>query len=250
MARKHYQNPPITEAVIDLQTSLPETTTVSDIEPLCKSERDSYPTREQISTTHGEFQVKFLPDRSPEGNSSITTDPLGFRLWSTDKKQVFQARLDGFSFSRLAPYSCWEEFVEEALRLWGKYLTHMEPNVLRRVAVRYINRIEIPTPILDFESYFRTFATLSPEINKEIRGAFIRLQIPYENPDALLNLTFATIDQDRPDRLPILLDIDLFQSGSFNPDHDSVLKQLELLHNCENDIFEACITDQTRELFG
>lgn len=250
MARRHYQNPPITEAVIDLQTIPPDNIEVADLEPFCAAERDRYPHSEQLATMHAEFQAKIEADRLPEASAKVVeSSAIGYRQWSPDRLQVFQARLNGFAFSRLAPYANWEEFATEALRLWEAYCSCAGPQEVHRIAVRYINRIELPTPVADFEAYFRTFAQVSAELSQGLSAAFIRLQIPYDDPAALLNLTIATINQECPDRLPILLDIDLVQTGTFDVDVESLATQLELLHKRENDIFEACITDTTRRLF-
>lgn len=44
--------------------------------------------------------------------------PDGFLLSSSDKLRIVQARLDGFTFSRLAPYETWERLRDEAKSAW------------------------------------------------------------------------------------------------------------------------------------
>ena len=43
----------------------------------------------------------------------------GYVFTSADGKQVVQYRLDGFTFSRLRPYTRWEEVFAEAQKVMG-----------------------------------------------------------------------------------------------------------------------------------
>ena len=52
------------------------------------------------------------------------------------EKQLVQARANGFTAHRLAPYEGWETFRHEARRLWDVYRQTVRPKVAR-VAVRY-----------------------------------------------------------------------------------------------------------------
>jgi hypothetical protein len=74
--------------------------------------------------------------------------PIGWRFVSPDKLHVFQARLNGFTFSRLPPYVDWESFRTEARRLWDLYRAVANPIAPTRIAVRYINRLDLPLPIV------------------------------------------------------------------------------------------------------
>ena len=49
--------------------------------------------------------------------AGLRQEQNGYIFASSDERQIFQARLDGFSFSRLAPYDRWETFRDEARRL-------------------------------------------------------------------------------------------------------------------------------------
>ena len=55
-----------------------------------------------------------------------------------------QFRVDGFTFSKMVPYTSWEEVFAEALRLWRVYVQVASPRQVARIAVRYINRMRVP----------------------------------------------------------------------------------------------------------
>ena len=50
----------------------------------------------------------------------------------------------GFTFSKLRPYSDWENVLAEAQRLWTHYTTVAPIEFAHRLAVRYINNFSIP----------------------------------------------------------------------------------------------------------
>jgi uncharacterized protein (TIGR04255 family) len=106
---------------------------------------------------------------------------VGYDFPSGDGKQIFQARLDGFAFSRLAPYDCWESFRDEGRRLWEIYRTVAQPEVVTRIGVRYINRLDLPLQNLDFKHYLRTVPEVSPDLPQGLSGYFMQLRIPLED---------------------------------------------------------------------
>src|SRR5258708_35248458 len=59
---------------------------------------------------------------------------------------VAQFRIDGFTFSKLEPYTTWEEVFAEASRLWQLYVAKAQPPEVIRVAVGCINRLRVPGP--------------------------------------------------------------------------------------------------------
>ena len=67
---------------------------------------------------------------------------LGYRYKT--ETEIAQFRVDGFTFSKIAPYTTWGEVSSEALRLWKVYVEVAKPRQVSRVAVRYINRMRLP----------------------------------------------------------------------------------------------------------
>ena len=55
------------------------------------------------------------------------------------------------------------------------------PNRLKRLALRYINRIEIPLPIRDFKDYLLTIPEIAPGLPQALSNFIMRLVIP--NPE-------------------------------------------------------------------
>lgn len=241
--QRHYANAPITEALIDLRVELPTHITIADLEKLQVGEEESYPTKQDLNLVTGRMKV------GPQVSASATTKPVGYLFKSGDERQIFQGRFDGFTMSRLAPYGCWDTFRDEARRLWNVYRAAVTPQRVVRVAVRYTNRIDIPLPLRDFKDYLRTVPEVSPDLPQGLAGYFMRLDIPLEDIKSRCLLNEAIIEPAAPNVVSVVVDIDVFRTEDLPTQDDAIWRFIEELRVKKNSVFEACITDQARELF-
>lgn len=243
-SKLYYSRSPLTEAVIDIRVALPDTITLERLAQIRAGQEDSYPTRHNAIFVQGQLSVD--PDVSPATGSRTHT---GYRFVSQDERQVIQARLDGFTFSRLAPYESWESFRDEGQRWWLRYRELTQPKTIQRVAVRYINRLDLPLPLNDFKDYLRTVPEVSPDMPQGLDGYFMQLRLPQPDLKATLLLNEALIPPPpTPQTVSVLLDIDLFREVDPLQDEMELWAYFEQLRLRKNDIFEACITDAMREL--
>lgn len=240
-----YSHLPLTEAIIDLRAALPQNVTLETLANLQTGQESEYPTRQDRIRTHGQ-----ITHQSENLSFSGDREHIGYVFISKDNRQVIQARLDGFTFSRLAPYESWDSFRAEARRWWDIYRTNTHPDTITRVAVRYINRFDLPLPLNDFKDYLRTSPEVSPDLPQELSGYFMQLHIPQEDLDATLTLNEAIVPPSGPNVVSVLLDIDLFSTKNLPDTEENLWALFEQLRHRKNQIFEACITDKTRELIS
>ena len=113
---RHLENAPIHEAVIDFRVKLPESFKLQQLEPLQKELASDYPDSKTITKTGWMFGV----EQNVPMSKIVTEGISGYRLFSSDEKSVVQFRNDGFTFSRLKPYTEWETIFTEAKQLWAK----------------------------------------------------------------------------------------------------------------------------------
>jgi uncharacterized protein (TIGR04255 family) len=244
---KYYSKAPITEALIDLRVVPLGENSLKAIKDLQLRLLEDYPDCEDMIFAQGHLQI------GTNVTATATQSPLGCRFVSSDKKKVFQARLDGFTLSQLEPYENWEALRNEAKRLWELYVEVAQPKSVERVAVRYINRLDLPldsSHSLDFKDYLRTVPAISDGIDQGLSGYFMQLQIPQNDLDAMLLLNEAIIPPSQDGIVSVLLDIDLSHVASFAVDNDNYWKILDDFRLRKNKIFEACITDKLRELLA
>jgi uncharacterized protein (TIGR04255 family) len=243
-----YSKAPITEALLDIRVELPPSFEFSKLGNLYKAVNSDYPRFENTLA----IENNLLTGQSI--THQTTTTFTGFRFWHKHQKQVIQAQLDGFTFSRLTPYEGWEAFSKEAKRLWEIYCEVTEPQHITRIALRYINRFDFPLPMQDFSDYLRTTPNVPSDLTDGISDYLMQLRIPEpELPDhgssGWLSLTEAILPSEGdPSTVSVILDIELSYETDLNRKTKDCWELFEKMHNRKNEVFEACITDKTREL--
>ena len=239
-----YENAPITEALIDIRVELPASVTPSKLESMHSQVNDRYPGKGSRVYMEGEFSA------GQQVGAVAKQKLMGFGFNSEDGRQLCQARLDGFTFSRLKPYGTWLELRTEARRLWDIYRSITKPTKINRIAVRYVNQIDIPIANIDYKDYFRTTPEVSPDLPQGLSGFFMQLQFPQPDFGGMLILNQTAIAPATPDSHSVILDLDVFKQESADISDADVWNLLEILRQRKNDFFEGCITDRTRQLFG
>ena len=239
--RRKYRKPPITEAVIDIRVRGDQAIPVTSLEQIGHLEKERYPTRLEGVQIVQEFE--FEPSKEARKTSRT---PIGFIFKSPDEKQVFQAQVHGFVFSRLRPYDTWETFSREARRLWDEYRDIAKPTAVERLAVRYINRFDFPLPVKSLADYLTVTPEVPPLISRP--GNFLlRLVVPTPSLNATLIVHTVQVPALN-ENVGIVLDLDLYQEATMPLDDETIWQRLAELHEHVEDVFEACITDPTRHL--
>lgn len=246
----HYKKAPITEALIDIRVEPPSDLRFEDLQAFKKHVSSDYPRDETRSLAQGIIQF------GPSLQASATQKPWGLVFRNASNNQVVQVRLDGFTFSRLEPYEDFDHLRDEAKRLWDVYRELTRPKQVTRVAVRYINQLNIPTGTgakIEPEDYLNTFPRISEKIPSELRdfGPFL-MNLHIHQPDlkGLLVFNEAMTPPKIPETISIVLDFDLFVENPPITNEQELWAFFDKLRERKNLYFEACITDKTRELIS
>jgi len=235
----HFPNAPIQEAIIDLRVVPKEGLSLSEVKDVPgEAEADRYPNREAAT------RAKIMLD---SGEKSVET--FGYKFTSADDRQVWRSESDGFAFSRLSPYDRWETFQNEANALWFNYRRKLHPKSVKRLAVRYINRIDIPAETIDVKDYFRTFPEISPELPQDLSGFFMQLAMPQRDLQSLALVRQALVPPTQPGITSVVLDIDIFRDTDVPQDDEDIWAFFAQLRGRKNAIFRGCLTERTLELF-
>jgi len=139
--RRHYKHAPITEAVIALGFELPAEVRLEDLLTVHANLKSDYPKWTELST----MQLQVEPAAEAKGRIG-PREVIGYQLASEDGRRLVNLRLGEFAFSQLAPYDSWDTLRSEGKRVWDVCESTLHPLRISRVAVRYINRIDIPSP--------------------------------------------------------------------------------------------------------
>ena len=238
---RHLTNAPITEALIDI--SVKPSSSIQDahqLEDLCTKLKDTYPDKK----LQQQFKLEFFPGPPPQERKE--TRFVGYRLTSADGLQDIQATPDKITFSRLRPYQTWEQLREEARRDWDLYSEVVKPELITRIATRFINSIEIPLPIRDFSDYLTAAPSIPEKLPQGIASFFTRVVLPDPKTGAVAIVTHALESVITPKAIPIIIDIDVFIERTFE-DHDKAWSTIDMLRDTKNLIFFESVTDKALE---
>ena len=153
------------------------------------------------------------------------------------------------TFSRLAPYTEWDEVSSEAETFWRMFLEAVAPEVVTRIAVRYINHIRLPHPIANIDDYFTSLPQV-PEALPQVFSSFLSRVTLFEGERQFsAHVSHALVDDIDSDRLGVILDIDAFHEGVLDPTPELLWETFEGLREFKNLIFFESITEKTAEMF-
>ncbi len=240
------KNPPITEALIDIRIDRLSHERLPELRALQEAIAKEYPnTQERVSWTG---RVQWGPGREPSLNVPAA-GPDGYLFHSSQRQKIFQVRLDGFTFHHLKPYPGWDQFLPEAKQLWTKYMAVAKPQRVVRVALRYLNRIEIPLPCDDLKKYLRIIPALAPELPQELHEFVMRLVVRKSEKKLTGIVTEVLEPKQFLNKIAVILDLDVFCDQPLGLEGDGLWQLIDDLKVFRGDLFLQSITDETKELF-
>jgi uncharacterized protein (TIGR04255 family) len=243
----HLANAPIVEAVVDWRAKLAPGLDLAKLKEA--GEQLLSPKYEFLDELRGfEFGIQQKGSAAPQ-LSSHELGLQGYRFRTKDKLEIATFKQDGFSFSRLKPYTRWEQVFSEAERLWKIYTSAAGAEELSRIALRYINRILLPLPIVDFARYLTAPPAIPPRAPQVITSFLFRGVLL--EPHSGITTNFTQVVEGPPEgaSLPFILDIDAYIMKAMNPDSPEVISSFSLLREMKNRVFFASLTEQTIEMF-
>lgn len=244
-APKYLKKAPIREAILDIRVKLPVNTESVKLLAIQPKIEDRYPNR-QVQWK-GQFQIQL--DKPDLEAASIARAVNGYMYRSADDKQIVQYRLDGFTFNRMQPYDKWETLRDEGRRLWEFYCEAMSPETTTRVALRYINFLELPTPVHEFAEYLTSPPVVPANLPQGVSSFLTRIVINEPTQGVAAVITQALEKIIKPDIVPIILDIDAIKEGPFGPDSPEIWETFERLRIFKNQVFFESVTEKALELF-
>jgi uncharacterized protein (TIGR04255 family) len=243
-----FPNAPITEALIDLRATFGGEVDLEQLEALAGEFAKKFPVKEP--RIEHSYELKVEGDTG-DAETHARSKRIGYVLFSEDRGKAIQLRVNGFSFSKMKPYEDWISLRDEAQKHWEIYRDTMKPNRVARLAVRYINRIEIPLPIDEFENYILTGPNIAEGVPQGVNEFFFRLVIPSQEDARIQAVVTSTIEKpsENGETLPYIFDIDAFTPTDLDPTSKGVWATLEKLRDYKNLIFFKSTTDKAKELF-
>jgi uncharacterized protein (TIGR04255 family) len=171
----HYSTPAIKEAILSLEMAELPVDLLPRLEGIGEAVRSDYPAKSAGRLTHVELQAKADQETAVEAIDRA----IGHQYSTADRRRMFRAGLTGFSFHQAAPYEDWEQFRNEARKLWDVYY-----GVVRafptQMGVRFINRLPIPLGE-DLGNYLLTDLKIGEALPQTFVEMYARVVVPYRD---------------------------------------------------------------------
>ena len=238
--------PPITEALVDLRIVSNAGIGPEQLQPLRAGLAELYPKFDEKRQFEAEFRV--------EGGRLMppTSQDLGFQgLWltSADGTRIAQFRPDGFTFNNvgLEAYMGGEALLDEALGLWSRFSDLVKPEAVTRLALRYLNRLDLPLRVGDEFTRFLTAPPELPDGAPQTVTEFLSRIVSHDETGATAIVT-QKLERTETFPVPVIVDIDVFFLAELEPHPDNLRSLLETLRNLKNRTFFALLTEEAVRL--
>ena len=242
----HYNHAPIVEAIIDLRAAPGTEIDIATLSALADSLERDLPSRQYILSLTMGFQ-KTVVAADAEFNSA--QQRVGIRLDSANKQRVLQLKIDGMTYSHLAPYSDWETFREEAKAFWVAYVEGTKLERVGRIAVRVINKLPVTGTLAVVPTYSNLRLKLPDDLDQAQETFFTQFLLNGARwADGCHAVVNAGAVPQPEGRLELLWDFDIFVDSAKSAASAEIWEILNQLSVGKDELFEACITDSTREL--
>ncbi|MFH1943049.1 MAG: TIGR04255 family protein [bacterium] len=242
-AHPTYPNPTIQEAVCELRFKLSdgvkwEPTIFSSVFSKVQSDFPSFEPTAQVGFRFKVEQEKIDQEVIPSRQRMRYIDKSG--------KLLFHLSQDMFTINVLPKYQGWENMNMAILNIMGKLTSVIEMECFNRIGLRYINRIErinkdeIPTEWLSQSDY------IPKSVLNSLTGFFHRLEVRKDSTNRFIVTLAETKNPSREHFNDIIFDIDCIIEKNIKAQKDSVLKEINSLHDLAWDIFSSSITDKLK----
>lgn len=249
--RRRYRNPPIEEALCEFHFDPSEEWDLTIPGKLHTALGDEYSGKPRHQN---EVQLGVAVQ---DGKPAALQHDKALRkvlLVTNDDTRMVGIGRDVVSVHMLRPYQGiadlseggWDEFRGRIHRTLDAYWKVAEPNGVKRIGIRYVNRINIPRESANLEDYLRYTSPVVPELPNRVRQYVSRTEFVYDN-EVRLILSQANIPS--PSSVQVLLDLDMIWQAETAIGKSDAVKMVQDLRDRERSAFEAIITDKTRRLF-
>lgn len=236
--QKSYPVPPITEAVIEIRFE--DSRELANLQSIAYKLEKYYGLREKTENRSYNIDLAI-------GELKTSVDTI-IRLTNNDQDQIAILAPDKIIVSQLAVYPGWQTFYDRFLRDWKACKSVFGYRKITRVGMRYINRIDVPPQegICRYEDYLALHVKL-PDFLDPARNFSLRIEKPFDAPKCIVAVASNPMPSPFPHCGAFLLDIDAGCTEAVPQRDDALMELLENLRHLKNQVFEASITDLSRE---
>jgi uncharacterized protein (TIGR04255 family) len=239
-----YQNPPLIEALCEFQfeSGQPWDWTIPGL--VYQKVKHEFPKKKQQNVIEMEARVEqdeFMPSIKKGGVARL-------QFLREDETALLQVGPNLFVVNHLKPYPTWSKFQKMIQAGLAVYCEVAKPQALKRVSLRYINRLEIPQPQVEIEDYILAVPKIPTPVPQVFATWIQRVEIPFESSNGLMVIQSGLVQPHNPKTIVFLLDLDFMTIDIQKINLDNVMDWITQAHDDVEKSFEACVTDKMRAL--
>ena len=239
------KRPPIVEALVDLQASVPGDHEM--LKALADALKGEFPIKKQRRDFEAKIEIKDGKLVPPHVDSEAFG---GIRVENVDQTIYVQFRPNGFTLNNLKVYMGGDQFIDKAMALWEMLVERTKPEFVSRVALRYINRLELPlTQGDEFTRYLTSAPDLPEGAPQKVSQFLSRIVAHDEHRQASAVVIQQIQEQQARKSIAVTVDVDVFRTGAFPVDSTALREILGSLRMLKNETFFSLLTDETVSLY-
>lgn len=240
-------HPPISEAV--LQVAISPAASEESIRRISTSFKSDFEDWEQINAFSMGFTAQLGSDASiaPQSQQQVFRGLVGR---SRETGRLVNLDLESFSFHQLAPYPGWKVVEPLFERYWKAYREHIPSHAVTRLAIRTVNRIEIPVSEFLPTEYFNCWPTIPAPDDARVGRVYLRSELYHSGLSCgtILQLS-SEIPGPSKDTSVFLLDIDVFSGLPRLATDAEIVDRMRTLKDLRNWYFFSSLTAKCLDLF-
>lgn len=218
--KKHYQNPPVLEALCQFKF-------------------------QPTDAWDGEIPARFYERVQPQFPQR-RCDELSGRHWQfrrSNGSALLQVAPHRLIINQLAPYPSWPKFKQMILSAYRNFLEVAPSQKLASMALRYLNQIDVPGKNIEITRYFRNCPASQSKL-------FVSAEFPFSEAGEKLFFLLAEHPRSAENSSRFILDLDYRLPAGASLAVDEIETSLQRAHGRIAELFESSLTDETRRLFG
>ncbi len=241
-----YTRPPITEAVIEIVFA---GEVKNDVVNKVSKKFKKYYTND-IPVTQYDVRVDVQPSTAGGATANLKKEKKGQRLSTSDETEILVIWPNSISVSQIAPYKGWDIFHKRFARDFKLLKKEVGIREIKRIGVRYINRIDIPAvePIVEHEEYINIFPKL-PDNLTPLTAYMVQAELQLLDVGANLRINSSAVPSPIADHASFVIDLDFYRIHDMPSSDKKLNEYLNLIREKKNEIFESLVKDKARGLF-
>lgn len=232
---------PLVEAVLDVQFQ--ESLSPEQVEAGWVRLADRYPSLRKMH----QQQVRF----DAESESLSIQDPtVHFRGEGEDTTQVAILRPDGIATSQLAPYRDWDSLSGRFNHDLTDVLAAVGDRPFRRMAVRSINRIDVPPdgPVVRYEDYLTVYPIVPSQLDP-LNTFQLSLSVPVPEVGGDATVMVYRVPGAVEGKASFIVDVDVYRQENVPSAGSDFAELLLAFRDAKNRIYRACLTPRALKEF-